>query len=100
MDNLQQELRDGVIYRQNRHSGDTHADLGGSINESKTDALMAKAADEIERLQNGIKDLLDMLSEEYTAANPNESSVPDWIMMGRALAATKADAKAAKETSS
>lgn len=43
-------LRSGVIYRPKRWSGDTHDDLGGSIDESDTHSLMQKAADAIERL--------------------------------------------------
>ena len=42
------ELRDGCVYHRKRWSGDTHADLGTYIDEGATDALMAKAADELE----------------------------------------------------
>lgn len=44
------ELRHGCVQRQKRWSGDTHDDLGGSVDEAATDALMAAAADEIDRL--------------------------------------------------
>ena len=51
MSDLVDRLRDGVVYHPKRWSGDTHDDLGGSVNEVKTDATMFEAADEIDRLQ-------------------------------------------------
>jgi hypothetical protein len=50
MKDLMTRLRDGVVYRTRRHSGDTHTDLGGSVDEDATDAIMAAAVEEIERL--------------------------------------------------
>ncbi|WP_293705505.1 hypothetical protein [Stenotrophomonas sp. UBA7606] len=44
------ELRHGCVQRPKRWSGDTHDDLGGSVDEAATDALMAAAADAIDRL--------------------------------------------------
>lgn len=49
------ELRGGCVYHDKRWSGDTHDDLGGSVNESGTDALMAAAADTIDRLTTQLK---------------------------------------------
>ena len=51
MNKLVQRLRDGCIYRKKRWSGDTHFDLGGSIDEERTDALLGESAAAIERLQ-------------------------------------------------
>lgn len=47
---IAERLRGGAIVRPNRWSGDTHADVGGPIDESATNALMAAGADEIDRL--------------------------------------------------
>lgn len=44
------ELRHGCVQRPKRWSGDTHDDLGGSVDEAATDALMGAAADVIDRL--------------------------------------------------
>lgn len=44
------ELRHGCVQRLKRWSGDTHDDLGGSVDEVATDALMSAAADAIDRL--------------------------------------------------
>ena len=38
-------LRHGCVMHPRRWSGDTHDDLGGSIREAETDALMAEAAE-------------------------------------------------------
>lgn len=43
-------LRDGCVYHKKRWSGDNHADLGGTIDEAKTDDLMRQAADLIQSL--------------------------------------------------
>ena len=37
-------LYQGCVYRKKRWSGDVHSDLGGSIDEEATDAVMEKAA--------------------------------------------------------
>lgn len=42
------KLRNGCVLRPKRWSGDTHDDLGGSVDEAATDALMAEAADALE----------------------------------------------------
>jgi hypothetical protein len=49
-DGLVDRLRLGCVYRPKRWSGDTHTDLGGSVDEEATDALMADAADLIDAL--------------------------------------------------
>ena len=45
-------LRCGSVLHPRRWSGDTHFDLGGSVDEDATDAVMDEAADEIERLND------------------------------------------------
>jgi hypothetical protein len=64
-------LLEGCVYRPKRWSGDTHDDLGGSIDEDATNALMQEAADrintlELEALGAGIK--IDDLEREAAAA--------------------------------
>lgn len=47
---IAERLREGIIYHKKRWSGDTHTDMGSSVDEDATDAVMAQAADEIDRL--------------------------------------------------
>ncbi len=47
-EDLIERLRDGCVLRPKRWSCDTHDDLGGSIDEAATDALMAEAAAALE----------------------------------------------------
>ncbi len=58
---LVSRLRHGCVMHPRRWSGDTHDDLGGSIRESETDAVMAEAADYIDtlRAQLGSAELRD-----------------------------------------
>ena len=58
-------LRDGCVYRKKRWSGDTHEDLGGSIDESKTDEMMSTAADELERHRDLIKEIWTLAQWDY-----------------------------------
>lgn len=53
-------LRCGSVLHLKRWSGDTHFDLGGSVDEGATDAVMDEAADEIERLN----DLTDRMFQQ------------------------------------
>ena len=48
MTDLIERLRDGCVLRPKRWSGDTHDDLGGSIDEAATDALLREAAAALE----------------------------------------------------
>ena len=48
MSDLIERLRDGCVLRPKRWSGDTHDDLGGSIDEAATDALLREAAAALE----------------------------------------------------
>lgn len=47
-EDLIERLREGCVLHPKRWSGDTHDDLGGSIDEAATDALMAEAAAALE----------------------------------------------------
>jgi hypothetical protein len=70
------DLRSGAIEHKKRWSGDTHFDLGGSIDREATEMLMAQAADGIERLRSfpalldhtwktkGLEAMRKMLSDE------------------------------------
>ena len=50
-DDLVTRLREGVIEHRKRWTGDTHDDLGGSVDCDATDTLMMQAADRIEALE-------------------------------------------------
>lgn len=54
MDDLVELLNAGCIYHEKRWSGDTHADLGGTIDEEKTDRIMRAAADVIQELRKAL----------------------------------------------
>ena len=45
---LIEKLRNGCVCHERRWSGDTHSDLGGSVNEVETDKIMHEAADLLE----------------------------------------------------
>lgn len=51
IEKLAKRLDDGCVYREKRWSGDTHGDLGGSIDEDETDKLMREAAAELRKLE-------------------------------------------------
>jgi hypothetical protein len=51
------KLREGAVEHPKRWSGDTHADLGGSVDYEATYKLMVRAADEIERLRGAIQNM-------------------------------------------
>lgn len=53
MNELIERLRDGCVLRPKRWSGDTHDDLGGSIDEAATDALLREAAAALEAARDG-----------------------------------------------
>lgn len=46
------KLREGAVEHPKRWSGDTHDDLGGSVDYEATYKLMVRAADELERLKS------------------------------------------------
>ncbi len=50
-DDLVKRLRNGIIEHDKRWSGDTHADLGGSVDYDATENLMAEAAARIAELE-------------------------------------------------
>lgn len=51
VNDITEMLDAGVVMHNRRWSGDTHADLGGSVNVPATEQVMAKAADEIRHLR-------------------------------------------------
>jgi len=51
-------LKYGCVLHDKRWSGDTHFDLGGSVDEEATDYLMTLAAERIEALEDGIRECL------------------------------------------
>ena len=51
MTDLVKRLRDGLIEYPKRWSGDTHSDMGGSVDYDKTYALLDEAANRIEALE-------------------------------------------------
>lgn len=79
-DDLIERLRYGCVYRPRRWSGDTHTDLGGTINEDATDAVMAEAADEIERLEEAARRLDVLLG---VCSNAVRSGIDSWCGVHR-----------------
>ena len=51
-DDLKQRLRYGIIEHRKRWSGDTHADLGGSVDYDATTDMLHEAADRIAELED------------------------------------------------
>ena len=66
-DDLVKRLLEGVIERPKRWTGDTHDDLGGSVDCDATDALMMQAADRIEELSAALQLLLGAHIDWYSA---------------------------------
>lgn len=60
---LIKKLKRGCVYHEKRWSGDTHSDMGGTINESETDNLMQQAAEHLERFQK-IIDALEFINSK------------------------------------
>ena len=50
-DDLVKRLRYGIVEHRKRWSGDTHADLGGSVDYDATTDMLHEAADRIEELE-------------------------------------------------
>ena len=55
---LLDRLSEGCVCRPRRWSGDTHADLGGTVDEAATDALIAEAWEEITTLRASLTALV------------------------------------------
>lgn len=74
-EDLIDKLRNGSVLRPKRWSGDTHDDLGGSVDEAATDAIMAEAAAALEAMRKnaerfnfrGIDDALFAVRESLWA---------------------------------
>jgi hypothetical protein len=62
-DDLVKRLDEGCIQHARRWSGDTHTDLGGSVDEEATDAVMKEAARRIEALQAEVADKSGIIAE-------------------------------------
>ena len=78
-DDLIEQARAGAPLRPKRWSGDTHADLGGSIDEDATDELLNALADEIKRLRSALRQhetfaeiVLQYLREELERSGLNQ----------------------------
>lgn len=54
-DDLVKRLRYGIVEHRKRWSGDTHADLGGSVDYDATTDMLSDAADRIEELEVKLK---------------------------------------------
>lgn len=66
MTDITDRLRGGIIEHRKRWSGDTHADLGGSVDYVATEALMDCAADEIARLRARVQQYEEGLEITHT----------------------------------
>ncbi len=62
IDDLVKRLRFGIVEHRKRWSGDTHGDLGGSVDYDATTDLLFDAADRIEELE---AKLAKALEEEH-----------------------------------
>lgn len=70
VEGLVEALRYGCVLHPKRWSGDTHDDLGGSIDEAATDALMAQAAAALAEAQVEVESWKSQVYDEI-AANLN-----------------------------
>ena len=71
MDELIERLRDGCVLRPKRWSGDTHDDLGGSIDEAATDSLLREAA---AALEAAVSDVV------WTPADDAAAAAAGWVV--------------------
>lgn len=74
-DDLVKRLREGCVCHEKRWFGDTHDDLGGTINEAATDALLDEAADRIEALESLFPAILEYLEQEADVVD-GDNGVP------------------------
>ena len=75
-DDLVKQLRYGIIEHRKRWSGDTHADLGGSVDYDATTDMLHKAADRIEELEADLRKMaLDYLAAEGQAAEAYQAQL-------------------------
>lgn len=58
-DTIQERLRAGTIEHPKRWSGDCHSDLGGSVDEEATLAMMIEAANRIDELERALGEIQD-----------------------------------------
>ena len=79
-DNLLARLHAGCILHPSRWSGDTHADLGGPVDEPATDRLITEAAEHIDRLEADLaseRDLADQLAVALLVARSSQLALLD-----------------------
>ena len=80
VEGLVEALRYGCVLHPKRWSGDTHDDLGGSIDEAATDALMAQAAAALGEGQAEVAALReDATFFRWLAVHPNLYTVADLL---------------------
>lgn len=75
---LIERLRNGCVNHPRRWSGDTHDDLGGSVDEPATNAVMAEAADALESLHNSAP--LMLLADIRFACGDNGKRMQDELV--------------------
>lgn len=83
-----ERLRDGAILHPRRWSGDCHSDLGGSVDEAATDALMSEAAAEIARLRAEVERLK---AEAFDAWGRKEAALADRAAIAQRVAEGERD---------
>lgn len=89
-----EDLRNGCVYHAKRWSGDTHADLGGTIDEAATDALMAQAADEIDRLRRELAEEMGFRGDAHEQRDKLATLAGELIAMVRVNAMRGATCRA------
>jgi hypothetical protein len=77
-DDLVKRLRYGIVEHRKRWSGDTHADLGGSVDYDATTDMLNAAADRIEELEAKLVKAVEALeriedASRYFGNNPEAS---------------------------
>ena len=98
-DDLVKRARDGVIERPKRWTGDTHDDLGGSVDYDATDALMHSLAARIESQEAALQaadELADAAQRLEHIARQNTDNAKVWEDACEAVCAALASYRKAR----
>ena len=86
VEGLVEALRYGCVLHPKRWSGDTHDDLGGSIDEAATDALMAQAAAALAEAQAEVAALRERIAQPADAVR---EAFERWVRQRHGLSVEK-----------
>ena len=98
-DDLVKRARGGVIERPKRWTGDTHDDLGGSVDYDATDALMHSLAARIESQEAALQaadELADAVQRLEHIARQNTDNAKVWEDACEAVCAALASYRKAR----